>query len=133
MRERLRVVQMLARFGKGRPAGEVPRRLAEAALVGAASGHGCRHSRDTHYALPVSTERRKRTPIPKAKGLTRTVSLRIRELRQARGLSQEELGRPYLTKSAVSSLERGVTAPSLHMLAFLAKKLKVTPRDLLLR
>lgn len=78
-------------------------------------------------------ERRRRTPVPKAKGLARSVADRIRELRLQRGLSQEELGAPYLTKAAISSLERGVTAPSLHMLAFLAKKLRVKPRDLLPR
>lgn len=76
---------------------------------------------------------RRRTPVPKAARLSAVVARRIRELREARGMSQEELGKPYLTKAAISSLERGITAPSLHMLAFLAKKLGVKPRDLLPR
>ena len=71
--------------------------------------------------------------MPKARSLTGSVAARIRQLREERGLSQQELGSPYLTKAAISSLERGVTAPSLHMLAFLAKKLGVKPRDLLPR
>lgn len=79
------------------------------------------------------TARRHRTPVPKASRLNASVGRRIRELREQRGLSQEELAKPFMTKTAISSLERGVTAPSLHMLAFLAKKLRVKPRDLLPR
>ena len=79
----------------------------------------------------MPTARRRRTPVPRAKDLHAAVARRIRELREKRDLSQEELGRPYLTKNAVSSIERGRTAPSLHVLAFLAKKLGVSVREFL--
>ena len=58
------------------------------------------------------------------------MSKRIRTLRLERGLSQAELG-GVLTRAAISSLERQQTAPSLHVLAYLAKRLKVKARDLL--
>jgi transcriptional regulator with XRE-family HTH domain len=63
--------------------------------------------------------------------LANAVGRRIRQLREERGWSQARLGEGYLTRAAISSLERGVTAPSLHVLAFLAKRLRVTARDLL--
>jgi transcriptional regulator with XRE-family HTH domain len=74
---------------------------------------------------------RLRRQIPKAVTLQRTVAKRVRALRQSRGMTQAELGGGVLTRAGISSLENGVTAPSLHMLAFLARRLKVRVRDLL--
>jgi transcriptional regulator with XRE-family HTH domain len=74
--------------------------------------------------------RRRRTPVPKAARLSKAVGKRLRTLREERDWSQAELGRPYLTRAAISALERGVTAPSIHVMAFLSKKLGVAPRDL---
>ncbi len=68
---------------------------------------------------------RRRTPVPRAEKLTLTVARRIRKFRLAAGLSQAELGAPYLTRAAISSLERQVTSPSLHVLAYIAKRLGV--------
>lgn len=79
----------------------------------------------------MARTRRRRTPVPQAKRLHAGVARRIRALRERRGISQEELGHPYLTKNAISSLERGLTAPSLHVLAFLAKRLGVQVQELL--
>ena len=86
-----------------------------------------RASRESQHARSS----RRRRPVPRDRRLVNSVADRIRELRAARGLSQAELGKGYLTRAGVSSLERGVTAPSLHMLAFLAKRLGVKARDLL--
>lgn len=80
---------------------------------------------------PTAATTRRRRPVPRDRALVRAVAARIRALRTKRGWTQSELGRGYLTRAAVSSLERGVTAPSLHMLAFLAKRLGVKARDLL--
>ena len=69
--------------------------------------------------------------MPRDERLVARFGGRLRELRVASGLSQAELGAPYLTRAAISSLERAVTAPSLHVLGFLAGKLGVRPRALL--
>lgn len=69
--------------------------------------------------------------MPRDERLVARFATRLRELRLREGVSQTELGSPYLTRAAISSLERGVTAPSLHVLAFLAQKLGVRPGTLL--
>lgn len=56
---------------------------------------------------------------------------RIKELRQARGWSQEELAeRMESGAKYVSSLERGRENPTLEMLINVARTLKVEPVDL---
>ncbi len=55
---------------------------------------------------------------------------RIRAARQARGLSQAELGQP-LTRAYVSQVESGRTLPSLPALLHLADRLGVEPCALL--
>jgi transcriptional regulator with XRE-family HTH domain len=69
--------------------------------------------------------------VPKATALQKQVAARIRELRLERGLSQEQLGAGVITRAGISALENAVTAPSLHMLAFLSRRLKVRVRDLI--
>ncbi len=59
-----------------------------------------------------------------------TLGRAIRQRRQARGLTQSELGRP-LTKGFVSELERGRSLPSLRALTFLADRLNVRVSELL--
>ncbi|HET7769297.1 MAG TPA: helix-turn-helix transcriptional regulator [Chloroflexota bacterium] len=54
----------------------------------------------------------------------------MRRLREQRGLSQEELGRP-MTRAAVSKIELGLATPSLHALALFARRLGVSVRELL--
>lgn len=77
--------------------------------------------------------RRTRRQVPKAKTLQRAVAARIRALRLARGLTQAELGGGIVTRAGISALENGVTAPSLHMLVFLSRRLKVRIHDLIPR
>ena len=54
----------------------------------------------------------------------------IRRQREARGLTQTELGRP-LTRAFVSSVEHGRCLPSLAALAHFASRLHMSPADLL--
>ena len=55
----------------------------------------------------------------------------VRQTRIQRGLSQAELGAPRATRAMVSAVELGKVAPSLGLLSFFARKLKVRMRDLL--
>jgi len=52
-----------------------------------------------------------------------SLGLRIRQLRQSRGLTQQQLGSPDLSKSFISLVERDRTRPSVATLAFLARRL----------
>jgi ribosome-binding protein aMBF1 (putative translation factor) len=56
---------------------------------------------------------------------------RIRTLRTRKGLSQAQLGEPYLSRAAVSSIEKGRATPSLRSLSHLAAQLGVSIADLL--
>jgi DNA-binding XRE family transcriptional regulator len=56
---------------------------------------------------------------------------RIRGLRTRAGLSQADLGRPYISRAAVSAIEKGRATPSLRSLAHIAKQLDVTIAELL--
>ena len=59
------------------------------------------------------------------------VASRIRELRQGRGLSQEELAdRAGVHRTYVGMLERQLANPSLHVLAKIAEALEVSVEDL---
>lgn len=74
--------------------------------------------------MPLST-----VPIhQKASGTPLAIELgrRIRAERQARGMSQAELGRPF-TRAYVSQLESGQTLPSLPALLHIAEQLGVDP------
>ena len=59
-----------------------------------------------------------------------TLGRAIRERRQARGLTQSQLGDPF-TKGFVSEVERGRSLPSLRALTFLADRLHVPMSELL--
>ena len=61
-----------------------------------------------------------------------TLGARLRQARQARGLSQEALAQPEFTKSYISAIERGNARPSLKALELLARRLGV-PVDEFLR
>lgn len=52
-----------------------------------------------------------------------SLGLRIRQLRQSRGLTQQQLGGGRLSKSFISLLERDRTRPSVETLVFLARQL----------
>jgi transcriptional regulator with XRE-family HTH domain len=54
----------------------------------------------------------------------------LRERRQARGLTQTQLGSPF-TKGFVSEVERGRSLPSLRALTYLAGRLEVPVSELL--
>src|SRR5574340_235100 len=56
---------------------------------------------------------------------------RIRELRQARGLTQSQLGGPELSKSFISLLEKDRTRPSVDTLALIAQRLNTSVGSLL--
>lgn len=56
----------------------------------------------------------------------------LRKLRQAKGLSQEELAHlADIDRTYVSSLERAVYSPSIEVLDRLARALGVRPEDLI--
>jgi transcriptional regulator with XRE-family HTH domain len=59
-----------------------------------------------------------------------TLGRAIRLRRQARGLTQSQLGYPF-TKGFVSEVERGRSLPSLRALTFLAGRLDVPISELL--
>jgi transcriptional regulator with XRE-family HTH domain len=62
------------------------------------------------------------------------LALNLRRLRQARGLSQEELAhRAEIDRTYISSLERSIYAATVDMLEKLAGALGVDASDLLLR
>ena len=61
----------------------------------------------------------------------RRVGQSVRERRTAAGLSQAALGAPYLTRAAVSRIELGVGGTSLKTLAYIARQLKCSLRDLI--
>lgn len=69
---------------------------------------------------------------PRPKPLLRAVGLRIREVRERRGWSQETLAAEAgLDRSYMSGVERGVRNLSVLKLASIARALDVNTRDLL--
>lgn len=58
------------------------------------------------------------------------VGQRLRDLRNARGLSQSQLGAPF-TRAHISAIEKGKITPSLAALIHLAKVLGVSVRELI--
>ena len=60
----------------------------------------------------------------------RSLGRAIRARRQARGLTQTQLGHPF-TKGFVSEVERGRSLPSLRALTFMAERLDVRVSELL--
>lgn len=80
--------------------------------------------------MPPPPKRRTRHPAP-AGELHVKIGARLRDLRDARGLSQTALGSPNFTRAHVSAVELGKVAPSLKTLAFFARRLDVRLRDLL--
>jgi len=73
-------------------------------------------------------------PPVKSSRFVRDFGLRIRELREARGISQEELGfRAKLHRTAVSFIERAQRSPTLETVEKLAIALDAEPADLMPR
>ena len=65
-------------------------------------------------------------------GIRKQVGLNVRRLREARGLSQEELAfQAELHRTYISGVERGVRNPTITVLAKIAQALKVGPDQLL--
>jgi transcriptional regulator with XRE-family HTH domain len=63
-----------------------------------------------------------------------TLALNLRKLRQARGISQEELAhRAEVDRTYISALERSVYAASIDVLDRIARVLNVETSDLLKR
>ncbi len=64
-------------------------------------------------------------------GIKRQFGTRLRELRQQKGYSKEELGfKAGLDRTYISGIERGLRNPSLENISKLAKALGVPIRDL---
>ena len=64
--------------------------------------------------------------------MKKTLGKRIKQYREARKLSQRELGEKiYKSATAISKYERGLACPSAMELVELSKVLEVTPNDLL--
>ncbi len=68
------------------------------------------------------------------RGLERLFGQILQEIRQQRGLSQEELGfESGYHRTYISLLERGQKNPSLKTIFQLAKALKITPTEIIQR
>lgn len=52
-------------------------------------------------------------------------------MREEAGLSQAELGEPFLTRSGVSRIEAGLSGPTFATLAHFGRKLRVRIRELI--
>lgn len=78
----------------------------------------------------MTRRQRRRTPAPDGAALI-AIGTRIREVRVAKGLTQEELGSPYLTGPGVSKIETGNTSPALKTLVHFARRLECRVRDLI--
>ena len=64
--------------------------------------------------------------------IRRTAGNNVKAIREARGLSQEDLAfKADLHRTYISGVERGVRNPTILVLDRLAKALNVTPGDLL--
>jgi transcriptional regulator with XRE-family HTH domain len=64
--------------------------------------------------------------------IVRLFAVRLRELRQSRGMTQAELARQaHITTSYVTRLESGAVAPGIDLVERLAKALATTISDLL--
>ncbi len=64
--------------------------------------------------------------------ILRKFGLRVRQLREARGWSQEDFGEAAgLHRTYVSGIERGTRNPTLTVLARIAKAFGLTPNQLL--
>lgn len=75
---------------------------------------------------------REDSPSQKSSPFTRDFGLRVREVRLARGLSQEELGfRSGLHRTAISFIERAQRSSTLDTVEKLARALDVQPADLM--
>lgn len=59
-----------------------------------------------------------------------TLGARIRELREAAGISEKELGEPNFSEAYITALEAGQHDPSEGALQFLAHRLQVTAGEL---
>jgi ribosome-binding protein aMBF1 (putative translation factor) len=81
----------------------------------------------TRAAAP---QHRTRRPPP-LDDLAVRVGQRLRALRQERGLSQSQLGAPYLTRAMISAIELGKVSPALKSLAHFARKLSLPLRELI--
>jgi len=68
---------------------------------------------------PVEPEARRivRRVTPPLSDVLVQLGGRIRSLRTRAGLSQADLGRPYISRAAVSAIEKGRATPSLRSLA----------------
>lgn len=60
-----------------------------------------------------------------------SVGARLRAARQARKFTQSQLASPYFSVSYISAIERGQIQPSLRALEILARRLNLTPTQLL--
>ncbi len=79
-------------------------------------------------ARPKQT--RVRRPPPRGDLHIRVGQL-VRAARQAKGMSQAELGAPYFTRAMISAVELAKTSASLKALAHIASKLEVPLKDLI--
>jgi transcriptional regulator with XRE-family HTH domain len=69
--------------------------------------------------------------LPSESAVVKALGQRIRELRDAKGWSQERLAEAaYLDRSCLAGIERGLRNPSVRSLLKIANALKVQMRDL---
>jgi len=66
-----------------------------------------------------------------SEGLRSGIGKLVRQARQDRGLSQEQVGEPLVTATTVSLIERGKVLPGLRTLRQLATNLDVKLRELI--
>jgi transcriptional regulator with XRE-family HTH domain len=69
--------------------------------------------------------------VPSESAILHALGRRVRELRDAKGWSQERLAEAaYLDRSYVAGIERGLRNPSVRSLVKIAGALKVSVQDL---
>lgn len=79
---------------------------------------------------PSAREHRRRSPAPRG-DIAARIGAGVRAAREAKGLSQAQLGAPYFTRAHVSAVELGKISPAIKSLVHFARKLDVPVRDLI--
>ena len=63
--------------------------------------------------------------------VARSIGIRLRAAREAKGLSQTQVGAPYFTRAYVSAVVLGKTSPAIKSLVHFARKLDMQVCDLI--
>ena len=73
---------------------------------------------------------RRRSPAPIGE-IAQRIGANVTAAREAKGLSQAQLGAPYFTRAHVSAVELGKISPAIKSLVHFARQLDMPVRDLI--